>query len=214
MKGKRRSKRKTASQPPPGNVVVPFITIPKLPETKTYPFSSFKFRLRNGFVGVVEVPEAEADRLWYSVQQPDDFHNFVVFEGSGRYMALNLRHVVASQFDLIGEDGLQGTDLEPNATVDIYFADSPTPLVLEVYEDTMTIEEFDVAGVDDNDLCQIANLFHYFEYSHDGFDVAERLRTEDGSIVWLRIHEISFASVPIGHLKKASDTQPVEKAGD
>ncbi|HYI06596.1 MAG TPA: hypothetical protein VD858_17010, partial [Reyranella sp.] len=69
-------KRKLSAVLPPdafkGQKVVPF------PKEKLEPVVDdgrpgqlFRFRLRNGFVGQVNVPESEADRLWQAIQQPD-----------------------------------------------------------------------------------------------------------------------------------------------
>jgi hypothetical protein len=119
-------------------------------------------------------------------------------------MALNLRQLVASQFDIVAEDGLVAKDVDGGELVEIYFADSKKPLRLEVEEDAVTIEEFDDAeiGDDDNDLCQVANFFFYLESTHTGSDYAERLRISDGSILWLRLNDIAFASVPLRLLAK------------
>ncbi|HTG19339.1 MAG TPA: hypothetical protein VK681_04800 [Reyranella sp.] len=105
-------------------VVVPFPE-PRFeqPADDGRPGQMFKFRLGNGFVGQVFVPEKEADRLWYAV--PDDFYYAVVFKSFKRRIALNLQHVVASQFDIVGESGLQGGAwIDEGETVNIVFADS------------------------------------------------------------------------------------------
>jgi hypothetical protein len=161
------------------------------------PGPMFKFRLRNGFVGQVSVSEKEADRLWSGVQAPDDFHHVIVFDSAKQRIALNLEHVVASQFDYFGESGLLGTWIDEGENVSIYFADSATPLELDIEPDEMTPAEFDKARIDDNDLCQLGNLFFYFDTAHEGSEDVERLRDAEGSIVWLRINEISLATVPL-----------------
>jgi hypothetical protein len=144
------------------------------------------------------LPIKEFNRLWYRVQEPDEFHHFIVFDSEKRRFALNIRHVAASQFDWIGEDGLQGKAFNEDEDIgDFYFADSKKPLRLEVEPDAMTLEEFDEAGVDDNDLCQVANFFYYLDMAHEGFDDAQRLRISDGSIIWFRLHDLSFVSVPL-----------------
>lgn len=91
-------------------VVVPF---PQPKATRTTvddssPGQMFMFRLRNGFIGHVSVPDKEADRLWRAVQEPDGFHCVIVFDSFKRRIALNLRYVVASQFDSFGDSGLLG----------------------------------------------------------------------------------------------------------
>ena len=156
-------KRKLTSVLPPDafkdKVVVPF------PERQTErtadderPGQMFKFRLRNGFIGQASISEKEADRLWYCVQAPDDFHYIVVFDSFECRIALNLQQVVASQFDYIGESGLNGVWIDESKTVDIYFADSPQPLALEVEADAMTVIQVDEDGVRDDELCQLDNL--------------------------------------------------------
>ena len=157
----------------------------------------FKFRLRNGFVGQVSVSEKEADRLWSGVQAPGDFPHVIVFDSAKQRIALNLKHVVASQFDYFGESGLLGAWIDEGENVKIYFADSAIPLELDIESDQTTLVEFDKARINDNDLCQLANLFFYFDSAHEGSEDVERLRDAEGSIVWLRINEISLASVPL-----------------
>jgi hypothetical protein len=207
MKRKSGSKGPPKAQRKPAAVVVPFPKrlrpIPATAEPIGHPF---KFRLRNGYVGAVVVPEEELDRLWYGVQEPDNFHQFIVFDSNDRRMALNLQHVVASQFYSLGEGGLQGTSTAGGDAVEIIFADSPKPLMLEVEADEMTILEVDEGGVDDNDACQLANLFFYFDSSHNGSDYAERLRDADGSVIWLRLNDIAFASAPLALIP--TDSEP------
>lgn len=163
------------------------------------PGQLFRFRLRNGFMGQVSVPESEADRLWHAVQQRDGFHYVSVFDSFKRRIALNLRQVVAAQFDHVAsEAGLpEGVWIDDGETVDIVFSASVPIVSLDVEQDAMTIEKFDKGGVDDNDLCQIDNLFYYFGMAYDGSDDVQRLRDADGAIVWLRINEIALATVPL-----------------
>lgn len=61
----------------------------------------------------------------------------------------------------------------------------------------MTVEQFDKGGVEDNDLCQLDNLIYHCTMTHKGSDSVQRLRDEDGAIVWLRINEIALATVPL-----------------
>jgi hypothetical protein len=175
----------------------------------------FKFRLRNGFTGQTILRGDEVDRVWHAVQEPDSFHNFIVFDGDNRRMALNLRQLVASQFDIVGEDGLVAKDVDGGGLVEIYFADSKKALRLDVEEDAVTIEEFDDAGADDDDLCQVANFFFGLEHSHDGSDYADRLRISDGSIIWFRLHDIAFASIPLTlFAKPGSEAAMILKEAD
>jgi hypothetical protein len=200
-------KRKLSAVLPPdafkGEIVVPF---PKekleLATEDGRPGQLFRFRLRNGFVGLVSVPDAQADVLWRGVQSPSEFHYVLVLDSFKRRIALNMRHVVASQFDrIVSEAGLpEGAWIDDGETVDIIFADSPSPLSLDIEEDWMTVDGFDKGGVDDNDACQLGNLFHYFRMAHEGSDDVERLRDADGAIIWLRINEISLATVPLSLL--------------
>lgn len=196
----RKASKAPAKPATPAEVVVPFPQrVEQSTARPTIDSSVFKFRLRNGFAGQTFLRNKEADRLWYAVQAPDEFHNFVVFDGDDRRMALNLRYLVASQFDLIAEDGLEAKDVDGGDFVEVYFADSKKPLRLDVEEDAVTVDEFNESELkdDDNDLCQVANLFVGFEWNHEGVDYAERLRISDGSIIWFRLNEIAFASVPL-----------------
>jgi hypothetical protein len=200
-------KRKVSDVLPPdafkGQKVVPFPK-EKLVEPAVDDYGRlgelFRFRLRNGFIGQALVPEEEFDRLWHAVQQPDDFHHIFVFDSLKRRIALNLRQVVVAQFDHIvpSEGGLsEGVWVDDGQTVDIVFSASVPIVSLDVEQDAMTIEQFDKGGVDDNDLCQIDNLFYYFGMAHDGSDDVQRLRDADGAIIWLRINEIALAAVPL-----------------
>lgn len=159
---------------------------------------TFKFRLRNGFVGMLRLPVKEIDRLWRKVQHPDDSYHFIVFDNESRRFALNIRHVVASQFDLVGEDGLEGELVDEDENLsDLYFSDSSEPLRLEVEPDVMTLAKFDKVQSADDDDCQVANFFFYLDSAHRGFDIAERLRISTGSTIWFRLDDLSFVSVPL-----------------
>lgn len=195
-------KRKLSRVLPPdsfkGQVVVPF------PEPKTKRPSHdeptgqmFKFRLRNGFVGQVFVPSSEGSHLWYAVQEPDDFHHVVLFDSFKHRIALNLHHVVASQFDALGESGLSGPWIDDSQSVDIYFADSHTPLALEIEPDEMSIAEYDEGGTDDDQLCQVDSMFFYFAMAHTGSDDMVHLRDIDDADFWLRINDIAVATAPL-----------------
>jgi hypothetical protein len=212
-------KRKLSAVLPPdafkNKVVVPFPKDkPKGPDEKQRPGQIFRFRLRNGLIGIVSVPDAEADRLWHGVQFPDDFHYIVVFDSFERRIALNIRHVVASQFDrVVSEAGLpEGTWIDDGDAVDIVFADSAKPLSLDIEQDWMTGRELEESGIDDNDACQLANLFHYFSMAHEGSDNVQRLRDADGAIVWLRINEISLATAPLTLLPPAKERKKAKQS--
>lgn len=195
-------KRKLSTVLPPNafkdKVVVPFPEArAERPGENDRPGQMFKFRLRNGFIGQVSVSEKVADLLWSRVQAPDEFHYIIIFDSFTRRIALNLQQVVASQFDYIGESGLEGIWIDESEMVDIYFADSPKPLILEIDADEMTTVEFDEGGERDNDLCQIDNMFFYLNMAHTGSDDVRRLRDADGANIWLRINDIALATVPL-----------------
>jgi hypothetical protein len=199
-------KRKLSAVLPPdafkGQKVVPFPKEKLEPAFDDYGRRGqlFRFRLRNGFIGQAIVPEEESDRLWHAVQQPDDFHYILVLDSLKRRIALNLRQVVAAQFDhaVPSEGGLpEGVWIDDGETVDIVFSASVSVVSFDVEQDAMSIEQFDKGGVDDNDLCQIDNLFYYFGMAHEGSDDVQRLRDADGAIIWLRINEVALATVPL-----------------
>lgn len=195
-------KRKLSRMLPPDafndQVVVPFPK-PKIerPADEEGAGRLFKFRLRNGFVGQVFVPDKEGSHLWRAVQRPDDFHSTVVFDSFKQRIALNLQCVVASQFDTIGESGLCGLWIDDSETVDIYFADAHEPLALEIEPDEMSIPEFDEGGIADDYVCQLDNMFFYFGMAHTGSDDMVLLRNVEDAAIWLRINDIAIATVPL-----------------
>src|SRR6185312_8333082 len=130
------------------------------------------------------------------VQLTDD-SQFVVFDSDERRMALNLRHVVASQFDLLGEDGIEAEWVYEGDEVEIFFADSPQPMRLELEPDFMTAEEFDEGGQGSEEDCQIANFFTSLDIADEGSNYAARLTTADGAKLWFRLNDLAFESAPI-----------------
>jgi hypothetical protein len=157
------------------------------------PAQTFKFRLKNAIVGELRLPVKVVDRLWRKVQRPDDSHHFIVFADEHRRFALNIRHVVASQFDPAGNHGLGGNLLEEDEDLAyFYLADSPHPLRLRITPDAVHGNQ-----PDGNDAPSIASFFDFLERTHRGLDIAEPLRVFDGSTIWLRLDDISFVSVPL-----------------
>lgn len=207
-------KRKLSRVLPPdsfkGQVVVPFPE-PKIkrPSHDEPTRQMFKFRLHNGFVGQVIVPASESNRLWYAVQEPDDFHHILLFDSFKHRIALNLNYVVASQFDAIGGSGLAGLWVDDSETVDIYFADSHTPLALDVGPDEMSIAEYDEGGIDDDQLCQLDSMFFYFGMAHTGSDDMVHLRDIEDADVWLRVNDVALLTAPLALLVEPPD-QPEE----
>jgi hypothetical protein len=108
---------KTKQASPPATTVGPEKTGPKDEPTKRHRFS---FRLHNGFVGELQLPAKVIDRLWYKVQHPGDTHHFIVFDGEQRRFALNIRHVLASQFDPAKQGGLEGQPVRETGEFSVF----------------------------------------------------------------------------------------------
>jgi len=167
------------------------------------PPSTIKFRLRSGVVGELRLPAKVAGRLWRKVQRPDDSHHFIVFENERRRFALNVRHVVASQFDSAGNHGLGGSLIEEDEELSyFYLADSPPPLRLRIEPDAAPGEQ-----PNGQDAPSIASFFHFLERTHRGLDIAECLRVSDGSTIWLRLDDVSFVSVPLRSFAEHQDRE-------
>jgi len=54
------------------------------------------------------------------VQHPGDTHHFIVFDGEQRRFALNIRHVLASQFDPAKQGGLEGQPVRETGEFSVF----------------------------------------------------------------------------------------------
>jgi hypothetical protein len=172
------------------------------------PYKWFRFRLRNGFTGAVPILERDVARLWRSVQEPETFHPFAVFDSPTRHIGLNLHDMTCSQFDGHLGAGLLADALPDTGTVDIVFSDSKEPLHIEVKPDEFALSDNDHrerCKVLDDDaaatLVQVAILFSYCESTHVGSDYVERLQDASYSSIWIRLNDVALVSAPIGHIK-------------
>ena len=177
-------------------------------QTVAHPYKWFRFRLRNGFTGAVPILERDAARLWRSVQEPETFHPFAVFNSPTRHIGLNLRHITCSQFDGHLGAGLLADAVPDTGTVDIVFSDSKEPLHIEVKPDEFALSDSDYrkkCKVLDDDaaatLVQVAILFSYCESTHVASDYIERLQDASRSSIWIRLNDVALVSAPIGHIK-------------
>jgi hypothetical protein len=201
------AKKRGKSESPkvPSNVVVPFplIKLPAPPKLKVAP-SLFQFGFRGGAVGSAMVLGEELDRLWNKVQEPDSFHQFVVFDTLRRRIALNVSHIQWSTFE--------GAAIKPNLyldgagpTVDVLFAGESKIWQFDVEPDELTLEDLDAGDEEEEELAQLANLFFYLDSSHRGEDYAQALTNSAGAITWLRLNDISLFSAPRDFTKPTKD---------
>jgi hypothetical protein len=177
-------------------------------QTVVDPYKWFRFRLRNGFTGAVRMLERDVARLWRSVQEPETFHPFAVFDSPTRHIGLNLRQMTCSQFEGHLGAGLLADAVPDTGTVDIVFSDSKEPLHIEVEPDEFALSDGDYrerSKVLDDDaaatLVQVAILFSYCESTHVGSDYVERLQDASCSSIWIRLNDVALVSAPIGHIK-------------
>ncbi len=190
-------------KPKASNVVIPFKPKARVDLKKTP--AMFRFGLRGGFVGGATVLNAEVERLWSKVQEPDAFHPSIVFDSTDRRIALNVSHVIWSQFDGGLEPELQLTTLNGTDTVDILFAGSSTLMQLVVEPDECTIDDIDEGNETDEELIQLASLFFYFDSSHRGSDYAEKVTDTYGATTWLRLNDVSLFSAPRSYIVPTAD---------
>jgi hypothetical protein len=195
------------------NIVVPFpvktgADRERHAQTGVDPYKWFRFRLRNGFTGAVPILERDVARLWRSVQEPETFHPFAVFDSPTRHIGLNLHHMTCSQFGGHLGAGLLADAVPDTGTVDIVFSDSKEPLHIEVEPDEFALSDSDHrerCKVLDDDaaatLVQVAILFSYCESTHVGSDYVERLQDASCSSIWIRLNDVALVSAPIGHIK-------------
>jgi hypothetical protein len=110
----------------------------------------------------------ELGRLWNKVQEPDSFHQFVVFDTLRRRIALNVSHLQWSIFE--------GAPIKPTfyldgagATVDVLFAGESKVWQFDVEPDELTLDEVVEVGEEEEELSQLANLFFYLDSSHRSY---------------------------------------------
>jgi hypothetical protein len=146
----------------------------------------------------------ELDRLWAKVQEPDSFHQFIVFDTLRRRIALNVSHIQWSQFE--------GAAIKPTLyldgagpTVDVLFAAESKVWLFNVKPDELTLADLDEGDKEEEELAQLANLFFYLDSSHRGSDYAEPLTNSAGAITWLRLNDISLFSAPRDFIRPDQD---------
>jgi hypothetical protein len=202
------AKKRRKSEPPKApaaNVVIPFPLIKlSAPKKLSAAPSLFQFGLRGGHTGSVMVLGEELDRLWNKVQEPDSFHQFVVFDTLRRRIALNVSHIQWSTFE--------GAAIEPTLyldgagpTVDVLFAGESKVWQFDVEPDELTLDEVVEVGEEEEELSQLANLFFYLDSSRRGSDYAEPLVNSVGAITWLRLNDILLFSAPRDFIKPTKD---------
>ena len=211
MEEKRSGRSKTTSKDRLNGVVLAFperATSGRRPDFLVGSFRWFRFRLRNGFTGAVQVSDSDMVRIWRLVQQAGTLHPFAVFDTPTRRIGLNLRHTNCSQFDGHLGAGLLAEAIPDTETVDIIFSDSKEPLRVEVEPD-----EFALSGghcgasaklLDDNAaaaLVQVAILFSYCESAQPERDSIQRLQDVSRSSIWIRLNDVALVSAPLGHIK-------------
>lgn len=87
----------------------------------------FKYRLRGGTTGYIEITTQEKNRLWRFVQRAGSNSTpFAAFYSRGWCVLLNLDHLIFCQF-LFDE---QRSDAEKEGAVEIFFADGSDSAIL------------------------------------------------------------------------------------
>ncbi len=202
---------KTVSHELKPHVVVPFprrTRVEHQAQTVVESRRWFRFRLRNGFTGAVQIAERDVGRLCRLLQGSGTDHAFAVFDSPTRHIGLNLRHMTCSQFDGHLRAGLRADAVSDTRTIDIIFAESKEPLHIEVEPDEFALSDGGYRekseALDDDaaaTLVQVAMLFSYCESTRAGSDYIERLQDVSFSSIWIRLNDVALVSAPIGHIK-------------
>lgn len=197
---KRPAKPKSKATKAAGVVVAFPGTLPIEKRTTAY---LLRCRFRSGAVVVMNVVEADMGRVWSAVQEEDRFHHFVVFDAQDRRIAVNLQHLVTTQFHGDVTEPLHGAYVSGDGVLEVYYADDREPVCFKVPPDTLRIIDIDEGLAEpDERTIQLANLFHYCESSHPETDHSVVIVDLAKSLIWLRLNDVALVSVPLAYVVK------------
>lgn len=157
----------------------------------------FKYRLRGGATGSVEITKQEKDRLFGLVQRNDsmgdDGVSFVVFDSLGQRVILNLDHLIFCHFLF---EAFQGTDKsterEESHEVSVILAGDPSPLQF-------------IAAPDETDLsnetadywaAQFQNICYFAQTAPDKNTMFSFLDVE-GETAFFRGPDVAMMTIPL-----------------
>jgi DNA-binding XRE family transcriptional regulator len=153
---------------------------------------TFRYRLRGGASGDLDVSGSEKSRLWALIQD-DNPDGFAVFDAGARRYALNLDHLTFCHFlfdppQVAGSEEVEEADLD--ARVEVYMADSSEPLCFDVEPDTVEL------GKDEPPpgTADLQYLFMDLEMSVEG---RFKFTDIDGETAWFRSKDVALISVPL-----------------
>jgi transcriptional regulator with XRE-family HTH domain len=160
---------------------------------------AIKFLLRSGFMGINEISGQERKRLWTVVQDGDDLHNFVIFDTHSERVALNLKHLVFSQF-LFDPISTKDDDTESTAQkLMVYTSVQRAPLEFGVDPDTEDLNDVD-NGLAEDENAQLQSFIDSISMSTDENNVFSFM-DEDGERAFFRAADVSMVTVPLSYIE-------------
>lgn len=163
---------------------------------------SMKYLLRNGTTGAVTVSGQEYRRLHRAVQRTSPGERFVVFDTASHRMAINLDHLVFSQFLSEPQPDFYFDEAgEESSLVSVYTTATQTPLTFIANPDEVDMEEEDP---NEGEGVQLQGFFYDLEQWSDTIEVVSFV-DEDGERAFFRSADIMMVAVPLWLLEPNRD---------
>jgi transcriptional regulator with XRE-family HTH domain len=157
---------------------------------------TFKYHLRGGCEGLVEVSGKTKRRLWSAVHDAiGEVSEFVVFDGGGKRLALNLKYLDLCQFLFDRADTVTHKEDERGLQeLQLFLADDREPHRFEVEPDYMKTEAIDIGM--NHRSAQLQSLLTALKTGHDA---EEFLGFEDfdGEVAFFRRDAVALVTVPL-----------------
>ncbi len=152
---------------------------------------TFRFVLKGGLEGEVEVSSGERLRLWQNLRVPEFI--FVVFDTVEERVAINIQQLALWQFLFDAPERRENAEgaATPKSQMKLWVGASMSPSVLDVEPDPV---EFGSEEADREAVLQ--GLFFDLDHCIDGEDTY-KVDDEDGETAFFRAENVSMLSVPL-----------------
>lgn len=152
-----------------------------------------KYLFRNGLTGSYTFSAQENRRLFSSIQRTNPDDRFVVFDTSTHRVAINLDHLVFSQFLFDPpDDSAENEEAEDSTIISVYTTVGTEPLTFGVEPDCVNLGENPEAEEE-------AQLQHFF-FDLELFPEPNQLvsfEDEDGERAFFRVDEVVMVTAPL-----------------
>ncbi len=152
---------------------------------------TFRFILKSGLEGGLEVSSGERLRLWHNLRAPEFI--FVVFDTIEERVAINVQQLAFWQFlfETAGRQEDTEAEADPKSQMKLWIGTAKVPSVLDVEPDSA---EFGPEEADRE--APLQGLFFDVDHCFDGEDTY-MIEDEEGETAFFRAENISMLSAPL-----------------